>query len=103
MPRKYKSASECTLKQFNNIKLKYNDTSVSLNYFSEKILDHSKDSKKVKKTLDHRNEDIYLYMKTYWNFTIDIKEERTDEIEGALEKLNNATNEDEDFIRYLRF
>lgn len=101
MPRKDKSASEWTLKKFKNIKLKYNDTFVSLNDFSEKILDYLEeaDSEKVKKTLHQKNS----YMEKYWNFTIDIKKRRTDEIERALEKLNKATDKDEDLIRYLRF
>lgn len=56
MPRKDKSASEWTLKKFKNIKLKYNDTFVSLNDFSETILDHLEeaDSEKVKKTLHQK-------------------------------------------------
>lgn len=42
-------------------------------------------------------------MEKYWNFTIDIKKRRTNKIERALEKLNKATDKDEDLIRYLRF
>lgn len=104
MPRKDKSASEWTLKKFKNIKLKYNDTFVSLNDFSETILDHLEeaDSEKVKKTLHQKKKDFHSYMEKYWNFTIDIKKGRTDEIERALKKLNKA-DKDEDLIRYLRF
>lgn len=105
MPRKDKSASEWTLKKFKNIKLKYNDTFDSLKDFSEKILDHLKeaDSEKVRKTLHPKKKDIHSYMEKYWNFTIDIKKRRTNKIERALEKLNKATDKDEDLIRYLRF
>lgn len=105
MPRKDKSASEWTLKKFKNIKLKYNDTFDSLEDFSEKILDHLKeaDSEKVRKTLHQKKKDIHSYMEKYWNFTIDIKKRRTNKIERALEKLNKATDKDEDLIRYLRF
>lgn len=105
MPRKDKSASEWTLKKFKNIKLKYNDTFDSLKDFSEKILDHLKeaDSEKVRKTLHQKKKDIHSYMEKYWNFTIDIKKRRTNKIERALEKLNKATDKDEDMIRYLRF
>lgn len=104
MTRKDKSASKWTLKKFNDIKLKYNDTCVTLAYFSEKFLNHlrntSDDFETVHTTLDKKKLDINSYMETYWNFTIDIKERRTNRIEKALEKLNCASDEDEDLIRW---
>lgn len=107
MPRKDKSASKWTLRRFDNINLKYNDTFVRLDYFSEKFIDHLKnttnDSETVKKTLDEKNDEIVSYMETYWDFTIDINERRTNRIERTIEELNNASDEDaEDLKRYVK-
>lgn len=42
-------------------------------------------------------------MNTYWDFTIDINERRTNRIERAIEELNNASDEDaEVLIRYIK-
>lgn len=105
MPRKDKSASKWTLRRFDTLNLKYNDTSDTLDYFSDTIIGHLDDTtaETVKTTLDQKKNGIVSYMNTYWDFTIDINERRTNRIERAIEELNNASDEDaEVLIRYIK-
>lgn len=105
MPRKDKSASKWTLRRFDTINLKYKDTSVTLDNFSKTIIGHLEKTtaQTVKTALDQKKNDIVSYMNTYWDFTIDINERRTNRIERAIEELNNASDEDaEVLIRYIK-
>lgn len=89
MPRKDKSASEWTLKKFKNIKLKYNDTFVSLNDFSEKILDYLEeaDSEKVKKNITPKKF-IHGKILELYNRYKEKKNRRNRESTGKVEQSN---------------